>query len=90
MQNQTENEEELKALVQEKMDKVTAEHQKRLSDTGVVPFSLKKLGVDDAEKNSVYHIVCFREYVGDYIKVLKKNGYPAQVFDCNPEQYMKD
>jgi hypothetical protein len=30
------------------------------------------------------------ENVNDYIKVLKKNGYPAQKFDCDPQGYLKE
>lgn len=44
---------------------------------GVVPFSDLKLAVSDQEGNMLYTIVCMSDQANDYVKVLKKNGYPS-------------
>ena len=38
----------------------------------------------------LFSIVCMRDQATDYIKVIKKLGYPAQVFECDPAAYLKE
>lgn len=57
----------------------------------MVPFSDEHLKpVTDSDGNMLFTIVCMKDAVNDYIKVLKKQGYPAQTFDCNPDKYIQD
>jgi len=60
------------------------EHQATLDSPGVVPFSDGNLNITDPDRNMLFTIVCMKDQANDYVKVLKKNGYPAQIFDCDP------
>ena len=55
-----------------------------------MPFSLDNLHIADNDKNMLFSIVCMKDEATDYIKVLKKNGFPAQIFDCDPQGYQKE
>ena len=61
-----------------------------MDNPGVVPFSDGNLNISDADKNMLFSVVCMKDQANDYIKVLKKNGFPAQVFDCDPQGYLKE
>ena len=77
-------------MINEEMSKLTREYQSKMDNPGVVPMSEENLKISDADGNSVWSIVCMKESVNDYIKVLKKNGFPAQTFDCDPQGYLKE
>lgn len=66
------------------------EHQATLDSPGVVPFSDGNLNITDPDRNMLFTIVCMKDQANDYVKVLKKNGYPAQIFDCDPQGYLKE
>ena len=38
----------------------------------------------------LFSLVCMKEYAADYVKVLKKNGFTAQQFNCDPQGYLKE
>jgi len=42
---------------------------------GVVPFSDEYLGITDGDQNLLYSIVCMKDQVNDYVRILKKNNY---------------
>lgn len=57
---------------------------------GVVPKSARYLGPEDKDGNQLWRVTVMRNQAADYQKVLKKNGYQAQMFDYDAEQYMAD
>lgn len=66
------------------MNRAIDEHKKKISGPNVVPMSVEELKISDNDQNTLYTLVCLRDQVADYIKVLKNNGFPAQQFDCDP------
>lgn len=55
-----------------------------------MPFSHEYLGITDNDKNMLYSIVCIKEQVNDYVRILKKNNFTGQIFNCDPQMYMKE
>lgn len=77
-------------MVEEEMQKNIREYQAKADHPGVVPFSAEYLGITDSDKNMLYSIVCMKEQANDYVRILKKNNYVGQIFDCNPQAYMRE
>lgn len=84
------SDEELKNLVQEEMQSKIREQERRLDMPGVVPFSDEYLGITDGDQNLLYSIVCMKDQVNDYVRILKKNNYNSQIFDCDPQTYLRE
>ena len=57
---------------------------------GVVPFSEKYLGQDDNEGNQLWRVTVMKDVVSEYARILKKQGFPSQVFDFDKEQYLEN
>lgn len=58
---------------------------------GVVPLSAEFIpSITDNDKNMLYTIACMKDQSADYVKVLKKNGFQSQIFDYDPEGWMKN
>ena len=57
---------------------------------GVVPASARFLGPEDKDGNQLWRVTAMKDQCTDYQRVLKKNGYQAQQFDYDAEQYMAD
>jgi hypothetical protein len=55
---------------------------------GVVPNSDKYLNHEDAEGNQLYRVTCMTDMATDYIRQLKKNGFQAQEFVYDGDQYV--
>ena len=57
---------------------------------GVVPNSAEYLGITDADKNMLFSIVCMKDQANDYVRILKKNNFIGQIFECDPQAYLKE
>lgn len=60
------------------------------SQPGVVPESDKYLSIDDPDGNQLWRVTCVKEQVVDYIKVMKKNGFPCQEFNYDADKYIEN
>lgn len=89
-QHEGKSDEDLKVLVEEEMHAKIREREAMLEMPGVVPFSDEYLGIMDADQNMLYTIVCMKDQVNDYVRILKKNNYSSQVFDCDPQTYLRE
>ena len=59
-----------------KLQEKEKDHQRDLDlHPGVIPRSVKFLGITDDEGNKLYTSTCMKAQVVDYVKVLKKNGF---------------
>ena len=72
-----ENVEEQRELVERDLNKAIKEYEQKMDQPGGVPFSDEKLSISDQDGNMLYTIVCMTDQAQDYVKVLKKNGYPS-------------
>lgn len=75
---------EMMEKVTAELNKLISEYKSKMESPGVVPFSEEVLPINDNDGNTIFSIVCMKDQSSDYVKVLKKNGFPAQVFDCDP------
>ena len=48
---------------------------------GAVPESASSLNQTDSDGNELWRITCVREYVSDYMRVLRSKGFVSQQFD---------
>jgi len=61
-----------------------------MTKPGVVPFSEKFLNAEDPDGNQLWRLTCMKEDAVEYIKVLRKNGFPAQEFAYDQEAYLEN
>lgn len=57
---------------------------------GVVPGSDKFLGKTDPDGNQLWRVTCMKDQATDFVRVLKKNGFQASMFDYDIEKYTEN
>ena len=57
---------------------------------GVVPDSASSLNQTDSDGNELMRVTCVREYVNDYMRVIRQKGFVSQQFDFDIQTYNKN
>jgi len=61
-----------------------------MQQPGAVPGSETYLGAEDNDGNQLWVVTAMKEQVVDYVKVLKKSGFPGVQFDYDQKTYLEN
>ena len=83
-----EDESQKQAMIDASFEQLRKEHEKQMDLPGVVPNSEAILtDKEDPDGNQLWRVTAMKDQVSDYIRVMKKNGYPCQEFHYDSEAY---
>lgn len=80
----------LDAKIREIMYEQEERYQLKMNQPGAVPMSAKYLNKSDNDGNQLWRLTCMKADIAEYMKVLKKNGYPCQEFKYNGQRYIDE
>ena len=76
--------------VQQMMAGEEKKHKVEMQQPGAVPMSAKYLEKHDADGNQLWRITCMKSEAVDYIRVMKRAGYPCQAFTFDAQKYIDE
>lgn len=76
--------------VKELMAEEEKKHKVDMQQPGAVPFSAKYLEKHDNDGNQLWRITCMKSEAVDYIRVMKRAGYPCQAFTFDAQKYIDE
>lgn len=83
-------EKNLASLKKKLLEKAIAEKNIENEQPGVVPDSAKFLNKSDNDGNQLWRVTCVKSDAIDYMRILKRNGYPCQDFTYDAEKHIKE
>lgn len=72
------------------MEAEERKHKVEMQQPGAVPMSAKYLEKHDADGNQLWRITCMKSEAVEYIRVMKRNGYPCQDFTFDAQKYIDE
>lgn len=61
-----------------------------MSQPGAIPMSAKYLGKSDNDGNQLWRVTCIKSDSIDYMRCLKRMGFPCQDFSYDLKKYQEE